>query len=242
MKLQKYFVFFLAAMILFFGALSFFRGDLFGVTDPLTTQHDSDSQLQQSQSQSAENGTDAQVPEKDSMSQPSGSSEGSEGKHGAPQQEASSSDLATNNKPTRSFSPLLGEVQLVFEGTTEPDENGRFYEQVVVKTQKKYPLLIQQDIYELSDTASGGIVSRGQRLFVADHAVVRVKEGYDAALVQSTLQKIDMAIRKKMNDSGLYLVEFPVGAFDSWNKAVEKLKSEEMVQAVTPDIFSQTLR
>ncbi len=117
----------------------------------------------------------------------------------------------------------------------------RLYSQEIYKIEAKYPMVMKQKVYELSSENGGARKFVGERQFVADHIVVKIKDGWDEAMVSRSVEKLGFELRKKLQSNHLYLISFPVLKHDSWNRAAEALKALDMVSSVAPDIYGKAI-
>ena len=129
------------------------------------------------------------------------------------------------------------EEPILYEGEVWDEANQRYLFQQVVEVKTKFPLLVRQKIWKASNDHPSGRIFVGENAFVADHVMVRVREGYSEAYVSQVMRSEGMDVRKRLNNENLYLIEFPVVSFDSWNQAVERLRELPIVQAIAPDLL-----
>jgi hypothetical protein len=126
---------------------------------------------------------------------------------------------------------LVGDVRL-------PDD--RVARQKIYRTQQKYPLMMQQQIWKTVPGRSQVGEYLGERKMVADHLVVRLKDPDAAASFESRLPAGGLTVRKRMYANDMYLVTFPVSSAQDFQRAQDYLSSLPEVSSVNPDIFGRS--
>ncbi len=158
--------------------------------------------------------------------------------------EDSSAGEAVNDSPTSEDDSVgtkaLDEFEPIMSGEYVESET-RMYIQKIYEVSSRYPYIMKQEIYETSPLDGAYKVFRGERQFVADHILVKFKEGWTEDMVISAMAKVGFLVRRKMNTEQLYLISFPMLKHDSWNEAAETLRSLDSVSSVVPDIYGKAL-
>lgn len=152
------------------------------------------------------------------------------------QDDANAEELVDSKASSKTLSPA--EPKLILSGKWKESETRNYYQEVY-DTSAKYRYIMKQEIFETSSLDSSVSNSVGVRKFVADHLVVKVKEGWDAERVDANIAEFGYEVRKKMKSEGLYLISFPLMTHDSWNKAAETLRGLDFVNSVVPDIYGK---
>jgi len=121
---------------------------------------------------------------------------------------------------------------------TEPDRAGRFKRVRILATDFKYPYIrVEEEFVRDPDTGEERLVSR--REMVADHVLVKLREGATEADLKELNRKFGAGIRKKMFSPGLYLVQLPEMGVDAVPEAVEAYNREASVIAYSePDYMA----
>jgi hypothetical protein len=125
---------------------------------------------------------------------------------------------------------IEGEVRL---------EDSRLAHQAVYRTQLKYPLIMVQQIWQISASDPKVKDYVGERKMVADHLVVRLRDVQDLAVFEQKIAREGMSLRKQMYAGGLYLVSFPIENIDTYQSMQRRLMALPEVKSVTPDIYGR---
>jgi hypothetical protein len=171
---------------------------------------------------------------RDTEDRPSNLSAGPSG----PQEAPTSADPEATHKvlspdeEVKSWGPpiLEGELRI---------EDSRLARQAIYRTQLKYPLIMVQQIWQISETDPKVKDYVGERKMVADHLVVRLRDVKDLEIFQQKIAREGMSLRKQMYAGGLYLVSFPIGDIGTYQLIQQRLMALPEVKSVTPDIYGR---
>ncbi|MDZ4287320.1 MAG: S8 family serine peptidase, partial [Prosthecobacter sp.] len=89
---------------------------------------------------------------------------------------------------------------------TVPDAEGHFTRKRVVEANFKYPLLRIEEVWT-RDPATGAETLENQRVMVADHFLVTLRNGYSVQDLETALGVLGNRIRRHLPNSQVYLVE-----------------------------------
>jgi len=113
---------------------------------------------------------------------------------------------------------------------------GSYVRSSIIETGMKYPAIRVRQEWSGRAQARSAKRAREEEV-VADHVIVRLKEGATEADLDRIAGRYHYRIRKAMRTPGYYLVAFDAPTFDSVEVAAEVLKREsQIIAAVEPDI------
>jgi subtilisin family serine protease len=115
--------------------------------------------------------------------------------------------------------------------TLPPDPNGRIITQRVIEWKGRYPLLRIEE-----DRTRGAAEPVERRVMVADHLMVKRRDGISHDQLASWVQSMGLDIRRRMPGSDFYLIALPSGSLEGFDALQQKLNGPEMpVEYAEPD-------
>lgn len=126
----------------------------------------------------------------------------------------------------------------LYEGEVALPESRRAHH-AIYRTKMKYPLMLVQQLWRVSESDPLQKEYVGERKMIADHLLVRLRDDTDSSVFEGRIQAEGMSLRKKMYTQGLYLVSFPIEGVDTLQKMQSVLLQMPEVSSANPDIFSR---
>ncbi len=124
---------------------------------------------------------------------------------------------------------------VLFEETTPPDARGRFERVRVVETDFHYPHLRITEHLE-TDSESGEVIRNGWHGMIADHVIARIDPSLTNDEVEALFPGEEIRVRRRMEEQGLFLLEFPLERIDAVESAIARISREAgVVEYVEPD-------
>ncbi len=124
---------------------------------------------------------------------------------------------------------------VLFEEVGEVDSRGRFERIRVVETDFHYPYI--RIVEELESGPGGdGETLRGWQAMVADHVIARMDTSLTDAEIEGLFSDVRVQVRRRMEEQGLFLLEFPLEGADAIDGALARLAEESgAVEYAEPD-------
>ncbi len=140
-------------------------------------------------------------------------------------------DLASTTE-RKSFFAMARTLQ---ERATRPDEQGHFTKTRVVEADFKYRLLrIEEDWAR--DAVTGVETMRGQKVMVADHFLVTLREGVTRQEFETMLEGLGGKVRRHLPNSQVYLVETGSSDMDVFAAKLAEFRASAVpMTVVEPD-------
>lgn len=151
---------------------------------------------------------------------------------------AADSDSRQTHKVLSPDEEVLSWGEPVIEGEVRL-EDLRFAHQAVYRTQLKYPLIMVQQIWQMSESDPKRKDYVGERKMVADHLVVRLRDAEDLSSFEQKIAREGMSLRKQMYAGGLYLISFPLENINTYQEMQRRLMALPEVKSVAPDIYGR---
>lgn len=105
----------------------------------------------------------------------------------------------------------------------------------IVKTDFKYPLLRVEDVI-IKDPQTGAESLSAQTAMVADHIIVKTKPGIAADDFHAMLTRVGATVRRRIPNSDIFVIQFPVPRLDTVPDGVAALSAEaKFVLYAEPD-------
>ena len=146
----------------------------------------------------------------------------------APQKPA---DLAATTERAR----LLQDARILQERATPPDAQGNFTKKRVVEAKFKYPFLRIEESWK-RDAATGVETMQEQKVMVADHFLLTLKDGVTAGELQTVLDGLGGKVRRHLPNSQVYIVETGSSDLDLYDIKLRDFRlSGAAMQIVEPD-------
>ncbi len=135
------------------------------------------------------------------------------------------------DKPCKRFA----DAEIVESRDGQPDADGWVERVSIVKTGMKYPLVRTVEKLRSADLEGEPVQFSAA---VADHMVVRVKDGLSEEKVATIASQNGFTVRKKMLAPDTYLISFEEVSIDALPKAIETFNTEaNAVQYAEPDVL-----
>jgi|GEM_PF-366881 len=146
----------------------------------------------------------------------------------APQKPA---DLAA----TTERASFLQDARILQERATPPDAQGNFTKKRVVEAKFKYPFLRIEESWK-RDAATGVETMQEQKVMVADHFLLTLKDGVTAGELQTVLDGLGGKVRRHLPNSQVYIVETGSSDLDLYDIKLRDFRlSGAAMQIVEPD-------
>ncbi|MFZ2279090.1 MAG: tandem-95 repeat protein [Prosthecobacter sp.] len=146
----------------------------------------------------------------------------------APQKPA---DLAATTERAR----FLQDARILQERATPPDAQGNFTKKRVVEAKFKYPFLRIEESWK-RDAATGVETMQEQKVMVADHFLLTLKDGVTAGELQTVLDGLGGKVRRHLPNSQVYIVETGTSDLDLYDIKLKDFRlSGAAMQIVEPD-------
>ncbi|MBB5032539.1 Ig-like domain-containing protein [Prosthecobacter vanneervenii] len=143
----------------------------------------------------------------------------------------SGADLAASAERER----FLRQARVLQQRDTAPDEKGNYTRKRVVEAKFKYPYLRVEESWK-RDPTTGTDTMLDQKIMVADHFLMTLKDGVTAEELQAVLQSLGGKVRRHVPNSQVYLVEPGTSDLDLFDsKLADYRQKGKGMQVVEPD-------
>lgn len=143
-------------------------------------------------------------------------------------------DLASHAERNK----LLDQSVMMQERATPPDAKGAFTRKRVVRANFKYPFLRIEETWS-RDAQRGVDTLQDQKVMVADHFLVTLREESSEKELKAELERLGGAVRRHLPNSRVYLVEIGSTDLDDFDRKLNVFRTQAApMKYVEPDYIA----